>query len=423
MLMVLVTAVTATESVNSALDRQYYDQLAREAAESGIAFAQYCLESNGYTPSWTSSYPLRPDKDCTGVNNNGASEWIVNQGNIQTTFSVPAPTNQNVTQLVVATGTVQRLRPSTGQPWRTYTYSSSAQIGVNLDLNTVAFGYVGGSGAYFATIAADGTLRAVGYNGQGQLGNGTTTNTLTPTTYLLNGTDKPASVYTNFLSGGLNTFVVTDKGTVYGAGDNAHGQLGDGTTTNRSQAVQFNLPAAAIGKSVAVGGYDTFILTTNNNIYTTGMCANGLLGYNYTISGCTDQPLYKRVSLPTPTSDPNTQPTTNITTDNHTVYVRMQGGKVYGWGGNFAGQLANNSTADVSNPIQIGTFGNVGQPQATQVFTDGSSVWIVDSAGNVWGAGKNQYGQLGGKNISIYNPQAGNCLDNKSADGVTLQLA
>ncbi|MHB1874650.1 MAG: hypothetical protein ACYCPF_07325, partial [Streptosporangiaceae bacterium] len=392
MLIVLVSAVTATESVRTGLDRQYYDQLAREAAESGIAMAQNCLQNNGYTPSWNSSYPLRPDRDCTGINSNGVSQYITNQDNVRTTFSVPLPTNMTVSQRVLSTGTVELLRPSTGQPSRTYTYSSSAEIGVNLNLNSVAFGYTG-SGAYFGTIAADDTLRMVGSNTWGQLANGTTSDTLTPTKYFLNGTDKPTSVYTNFLSGGRNTFVVTDKGTVYGAGDNANGQLGDGTTTNRSQAVQFHLPTGATGKSVAIGGYDTFVLTTDNNIYTAGMCANGLLGYNYTISGCTDQSLYKRVNLPTPSSDPNTIPTTNITTDNHTAYVRMQGGKVYGWGGNFGGQLANNSTADVSNPIQIGTLGNAGQPQATQVFTDGSSVWIVDSSGKVWGAGYNHYGQ------------------------------
>jgi alpha-tubulin suppressor-like RCC1 family protein len=422
MLMVLVAAVTSTESVHSALDRQYYDQLAREAAESGLALAQLCLESNSYTPSWTSSFPLRPDKDCTGTGSSGASEWMVSQGNIQTTFSVPAPVNNNVSQLVTATGTVQLLQPSTGQPWRSYTYTSSAQIGVNLNLNTVAFGY-SGQGAYFGTVAADGTLRMVGDNTWGQLSNGSTSNTLTPTPYLLNGTDKPASVYTNFVSTGLNTFVITNNGAVWGAGANGNGQLGNGNMTDQHQAVQFNLPGGVTGKSVTIGGLDTYVLGSDNNIYAAGMCSNGLLGYNYTISGCSDQSSYKRVTLPTPVlSNTNTLPTTNISTDYRTVFVRMQGGMVYGWGTDRYGILANGNTTDVSNPIQIGTFGNTSQPTAKQVFTDGDSVWIVGSDGTVWGAGGNSFGELGGIKITVFNANKSVCLNNPFNNGTQLEL-
>lgn len=420
MLMVLVSAVTATEGVHTALDRQYYNQLAREAAESGMAVAQLCLQSNGYTPSWSASYPLQPDKDCTGMNSNGASHWIINQNNIQTTFSVAYPTNNNVSQNVVSTGTVQLLRPSSGLPWRTFTYSASASIGVNLNTNTIAFGYSYNAGAYFGTIAADNTLRMVGYNGTGQLGNGTTVNTLTPTKFGLNGTDIPVNVFTNFVSGGNSTFVLTNSGQIWGAGANWAGQLGNGTTTQSSTAVQFQLPAGKTPQYVSVGASVTFVLTTDGNIYAAGECAYGQLGSNYTISGCSNKSLYQRVNLPTPTSDPNTIPTTNITNDYHSTFVRMQGGKVYGWGGDSNSIFGSSSTSDTSNPVQIGTFGNTGQPTAKQIFTDGNTLWIIDSNGTLWGEGGNMYGELGGMNISIYNASQNQCIDNKTQDGATI---
>ena len=422
MLMVLVTAVTATEAVHTALDRQYYEQLAREAAESGIAVAQVCLQANGYTPSWSNSYPLQPDKDCTGINSNGASHWIINQNNIQTTFSVPLPSNQNVSQVVTATGTVQLTRASTGVPWRTFTYSATANVGVNLSLNTVAFGYVYNGGAYFGTVASDNTLRMVGYNASGQLGNGTTSNTLVPTKFTLNGSDTPANVFTNFVSGGYSVFVLSNHGQIWGAGANWAGQLGNGNTTNQSTAVQFQLPAGKTAQYVDVGANNTYVLTTDGNIYSAGACANGQLGSNYTISGCSNQSLYQRVNLPTPTSDPNTIPTTNITNDYLSTFVRMQGGKVYGWGADSNQILGSASTVDTSNPVQIGTFGNSGQPTAKQIFTDGVTLWIVDSNGVLWGEGMNQYGELGGINISVYNNQASHCLDNEHGDGVTIWL-
>jgi alpha-tubulin suppressor-like RCC1 family protein/Tfp pilus assembly protein PilX len=422
MLIVLVSAITATESIRTALDRQYYNELAREAAESGLAYASYCLQLNSYTPQWSDSYPLRADRDCTGVNSNGQSQYIINQNNVRMSFSVGAPTNMNVSQLVSSTGTVELLRPSSGQPWRNYTYSASARIGVSLNLNTVVFGYAGGYGAYFGTVVADGSLRMVGFNGWGQLSNGTFSDTLTPTKFQLNGTDKPASVYTNFVSQGYNTYVITDKGTVYGAGFNGQGQLGDGSTTSRNQAVQFGLPVGKTGQYVATGGFSTYVLTTDGNIYSAGSCANGRLGYSYTISGCTDQSLSKRVNLPAVTSDQNTVPTTNITTDYQTVLVRMQGGKVYGWGGNSSGLLGDGTTNEQSSPIQVGTFGNTGQPKAKQIVTDGIGFWVIGDDGKVYASGSNKYGMLSGTAINIYNSNSGHCIDNKTQDGVTLQL-
>lgn len=422
MLMVLVTATSMAETMHTTLDRQYYSQLAREAAESGIAMAETCLETNGYVPSWSSSYPLRPDKDCTGMNDSGTSRWIINHDTVRSTFSAAYPTNNNVSQTVTVTGTVELLRETSGLPWRTFTYESSTSIGVNLNFNTVAFGYAGGHGAYFGTITADNTLRMVGYNEWGQLGNGTYDSTLTPTEFHLNGSDIPVSIFTNFLSGGYNAFVLTNHGEVWGSGYNYHGQLGNGTKTTTPNAVKFNLPVGKTAKHVTLGGYDTYVLTTDGNLYAAGMCAWGLLGYNYTIDTCTNQSTYHRVNLPAVTADPNTIPTTNITTDYHSTFVRMQGGKVYGWGANADSIFGGYSSVDTSSPVQIGTFGNVGQPTAKQIFTDGVSLWIVDSNGALWGTGANFYGQLGGGNIQIYHALEGKCLENKYSNGVTLWL-
>jgi alpha-tubulin suppressor-like RCC1 family protein len=192
--------------------------------------------------------------------------------------------------------------------------------------------------------------------------------------------------------------------------------------TDRTTAVQFGLPAGIKGVHVAVGGFATYVLATDNNIYSAGLCDSGMLGYGYTITGCVNQSTYKRVTLPTPTSDPNTIPTTNITNDNLSTYVRMQGGKVYGWGDNGHSQFGNGTATSSSTPAQIGTFGNTGQPKATQVTTDGISVWILDDTGSVWSAGDNTYGEVGSA-APVKIDSAGKCLDNKTQDGVTIQIS
>jgi alpha-tubulin suppressor-like RCC1 family protein len=399
MLTVLVSAVSATSSLRAGLDSQYYNQLAKEAAESGLARARECLAANGYVPQWSSS-TLYPNTDCTGGYpcTDSSSCFVLQRSNVRTTFSVAPPTNQTVSQLVQVQGTVQLLRSSNGDVWRTYTYAMSARVGIDLSLSSVVFGYVGGTGAFFTTIAADNSISGVGLNGYGQLGNGTTTDTLTPKQYQLPGGETAAGVYTSFLSAGWDVFVVTATGKLYGAGNNNYLQLGNSATTatNVPTPVQFQLPGGRLAKSVGVLGYTNFVTSTDNNVYAVGYCGYGVLGYNYTESGCTSPSAPVRVALPTPVStDLNTLPTDNISVDRYSAYLRMQGGRVYGWGAGDFGQLANASYNDSTFPIQLGTYGDGGQPKAVQVATDGISVWILDDSGNVYGSGWNADGQLG----------------------------
>lgn len=424
MLIVLISAVSATASIRSALSGQYYDRLAREAAESGIARANACLQESAFIVKWSNTNKLYPNTTCSGGASctNAPSCFVMSSGAVRTTFEVGAPVSFETSQTVTATGKVELIRPS-GAVWRSYTASTSARVGIDLNLNTVAFGYDGRTGgAFFGTIAADGKMRAAGFNYNGQLGNGTTSNTTVPAPFQLSGTDRAAGIYTNFISQGYNMFTITDKGDVYGAGLNDHGQLGDGTKTDRSIPVKFNLPAGIKATYVGVGGNATFVTGDNNNIYAAGLCTSGMVGTNYTISGCSDRTSPARVALPTPTSDTNTLPTDDIVVDAQTAYVRMQGGRVYGWGRNNFSQLGDGTTTDSSVPKQVSAHGNVGQPKAIDIAFDGDTVYIADDNGDVKGYGRNDYGQMGGENITIYMPNAGKCLDNTNQNGLDLQL-
>jgi alpha-tubulin suppressor-like RCC1 family protein len=426
MLIVLITSVSATSSVRTSLDGQYYTQLAREAAESGLARANGCLQLSGYIPGWTGS-TLYPNTSCSGGNpcTNAASCFVTQRPTLRTTFSVATPQDLTVSQLIRSVGKVELLRSSNGEVWRTYTFSASARVSADLSFNTVAFGYVNNAGSFFATIAVDGKMQATGLNQNGQLGNGTTNATLTPTPFKLNDGDKATAIFTNFLSSGVTMFALTDKGTIYGAGLNDKGQLGDGSFTSpRSTPVKFGLPADdAVGKFVSTVGHATYVLTTKNNIYSVGSCEYGHLGYDYTVSGCANKSTVSRVLLPPPDeSNLNTIPTNNIVNDFHSVFVRMQGGRVYGWGDNGSGQFGNGTKTGSSAPTQLGQFGDAGQPKAISIATDGISLWVVDDAGKVWSAGSNGYGQLGGGNIEIRVDSIGRCLDNVSGNGVNMQF-
>lgn len=106
-----------------------------------------------------------------------------------------------------------------------------------------------GRGAWFHSmaVAADGKAWAWGWNGFGQLGDGTTVERHAPVRVAV-----PGLVAT---AGGLfHSLGVDASGRVRAWGWNGLGQLGDGTTVDRHLSVAVRLPAGAV-VSVAAGAY------------------------------------------------------------------------------------------------------------------------------------------------------------------------
>jgi alpha-tubulin suppressor-like RCC1 family protein len=89
----------------------------------------------------------------------------------------------------------------------------------------------GGGGDFTCALHATGTVSCWGYNGQGQLGDGTNTDRSTPVDVIgLSGVAKIAT-------GWRHACAQATTGTVKCWGWNAYGQLGDGTNTDRSTPV------------------------------------------------------------------------------------------------------------------------------------------------------------------------------------------
>lgn len=421
MLMVLVTAITSVVATSNALDDQYYNQLAKEAAESGVAKAQACLKANNYIAQW-SGRTLRPNTDCAGNTITTGSPYVLNTPLIQTSFSVPYPeTLSNGIQKVTASSSVNRIRSSNGDTWRSYSFDSFAVVSATVTFNNVTFGYTSEAGAFFGTIGADGKVSALGYNGLGQLGNGTITSASFPRGFTLPAGTYATGLYSNFLSVGYAMFAITNDGRLYGAGSNDAGQLGNGSVSAAQPTpVQFQLPTGVQARYVSMLRQVTFVIANNNNVYAAGKCDFGQLGSNYTIAGCSDRSTYVRVALPTPNvADLNTLPvaesdwvqSTNLATDRYNAYIRMQGGRVYGWGSNEYGQLGNGTTTASSLPLKMGAFGDAGQTKATQVAYDGETMYVLDSAGDVYVTGRNNQGKVGGAMAPV-SSSTGLCLDN-----------
>jgi alpha-tubulin suppressor-like RCC1 family protein len=88
------------------------------------------------------------------------------------------------------------------------------------------------AGNYHSVVLlSDGTVKAVGYNSEGELGDGTTTNRYTAVSV------SGVSGVTQVAAGPFHSLALKSDGSVKSWGYNPYGQLGDGTTTLRTSPV------------------------------------------------------------------------------------------------------------------------------------------------------------------------------------------
>jgi alpha-tubulin suppressor-like RCC1 family protein len=121
-----------------------------------------------------------------------------------------------------------------------------------------------------------GTVYCWGGNSYGQIGNGTTTNQLTPLAV-------PGMTEVTDLDAGPNHTCAVRAGAVYCWGFGANGRLGNGTTTSRSTPTPI-APAINNAVSVRTGGAHSCAARADNTILCWGLGSSGQLGHGATTS-------------------------------------------------------------------------------------------------------------------------------------------
>jgi Regulator of chromosome condensation (RCC1) repeat/Carboxypeptidase regulatory-like domain len=141
------------------------------------------------------------------------------------------------------------------------------------------------SGSFWGRLAAsnftvflkgDGTVWAWGSNSNGQLGNGTTTDSSTPVQV------SGLSGVTAVAAGSAHAIALKGDGTVWAWGSNSNGQLGNGTTTDSSTPVQVSGLSGVT--AVAAGSAYTIALKGDGTVWAWGSNSNGQLGNGTTDS-------------------------------------------------------------------------------------------------------------------------------------------
>ena len=117
----------------------------------------------------------------------------------------------------------------------------------------------------------------------GQLGDGSTTNRSTPVQVKnVNGTGFLSNI-AKISAGASHSMFLGSNGSVYACGYNSVGQLGDGTTTDRSTPVQVKNVVGQTGflsniVSISAESNNSLFLASNGSLYATGYSGFGALG-------------------------------------------------------------------------------------------------------------------------------------------------
>jgi alpha-tubulin suppressor-like RCC1 family protein len=264
-----------------------------------------------------------------------------------------------------------------GQLGNGNTTSSVTPVAVSLPSGTTVTALSGG--AYHSlALTSTGQVLAWGYNGQGQLGNGTLTSSLTPV-----GVSLPSGTTVTAVAAGENhSLAVTSTGQVMTWGYNVYGQLGNGTTTNSSTPVAVSLPTGTTATAVAGGGYHSLALTSTGQILAWGSNATGQLGNGTTIDSSTPV----SVSLPSGTT------VTAIAAGRYFSLALTGSSQVLAWGYNATGQLGNGTTTNSSTPVAVSLPSGT---TVTAVAGGLSHSLALTSTGQVLAWGYNSSGQLG----------------------------
>ena len=230
-----------------------------------------------------------------------------------------------------------------------------------------------------AALLGDGSICAWGCNYDGQLGN--SSNSASDTPVPVNGISGvvaiAAGVSGNYLSGGNHTIALLSNHTVMAWGDNAYGQLGNGTTADST------IPVSVTGitnvAAVAAGGFHSVALLSDGTVMTWGRNSSGQLGDGTN-------------------TDRNT-PVVVSGIDNavavaaggtHTLAV-LDDGTVMAWGEDFNGQLGDGFNNNSKNsPVSVD---DIADAVAVAAGANHSAAVLANGTIKAWGS--NSHGQIG----------------------------
>ena len=262
-------------------------------------------------------------------------------------------------------------------------------VGVLTGVTALAAG-----GDHSLALKSDGTVLGWGDNGSGQLGDGTTTNRLTPIQI------QSLTGIIAIAAGTSHSLALKSDGTVFAWGDNESGQLGDGATTRRLTPIQVQSLTGII--AIAAGTSYSLALKSDGTVFAWGLNSSngggaGQLGDGTTTTRLTPVQVHgvDNVGFLTGVTAISAGGGFSTIGQAHSLALKSDG-TVFAWGWNRNGSLGDGTTTDRLTPVQVHGVDNVGfLSGVTTLSAGGINSVAAKSDGTVFSWGLNIDGQLG----------------------------
>jgi len=249
----------------------------------------------------------------------------------------------------------------------------------------------GGSSAAYA-LDADGGVWAWGYNGTGQLGDGTTSPKYNPVSVVPStGTQLP--VFKAVAAGTQAAYALDEGGGIWAWGGNTYGQLGNGGTSSSATPARVE---AATGRTmpkftaIAAGSFAGYALDVDGGVWAWGEGFFGATGHGTINDAVNPLPLVPAPGTTLPVF-------TAIAGAPLGGYALDEDGRVWGWGDNSLGELGQGPTGPGRSltPVRVKDPPGTTLPTFTAIDAGEHTLHALDEDGRVWAWGSDTAGQLG----------------------------
>ena len=273
----------------------------------------------------------------------------------------------------------------------------------------IRFSQVSAGKGHTVAVASDGNLYAWGSNDHGQLGDGTKTDRHEPIRV-----EKPQGTPQNFAwihasAGHMFSMGLGSDGKIYGWGSNTYGQLGDGTTNDHYTPAQVvmpeNVPTGFTWQQEAAGSLHSLGIGSDGKLYSWGNNLYGFLGDGTTNDRHTPTPVV------TPLNAPSGFTWKQASCWGWHSLALGSDNQLYSWGWNNRGELGIGAiTGYKPTPVRVNT--PQGAPSGfawkQSKMGDWSSL-AIGSDGNIYGWGTGDNGILGNGLVKdSYSPTVAN---------------
>ncbi|MGH8988682.1 MAG: cell wall-binding repeat-containing protein, partial [Acidimicrobiales bacterium] len=253
-----------------------------------------------------------------------------------------------------------------------------------------------GQGDLTSCAISDAHAYCWGLNGIGELGNGTVTSAKIPVEVVGVGGSGVLSPVSAISEGATATCAISDAH-AYCWGYDGDGQLGNGTATQSAHKTPVEVKAAAgtghLSSVTAIStGYLTTCAVSSGHAYCWGTDRYGQLGNGTTTTSAHKTP----VEVKTPAGIGHLSSVTAIS-EGTTATCAISSGHAYCWGTDRYGQLGDGTAGhhDHDIPVEVVGAGGSGFLSSVSAISEGFWTTCAIAVGSAYCWGHNNYGQLG----------------------------